>query len=139
MEAKIREAILLGKLPANQRTFVTNWPDGRTDRKDDYVCKPADVIAWALTNAVHVPDEYRDWYHEITKAEKRGPKGGARDVNLYKVIAGLALANGYKPGQKQAQGWRDGIVRELDKKGVPIDADKVTDVIREAFMKLKLM
>lgn len=68
---------------------------------------------------------------------KRGPKTGARDINLYRVITGLSLAMGYREGQKQAQGWREKIVIELQKRGISIDPDRVTDVIREAFKKSK--
>lgn len=137
LELKIREAIVHGKLKAERADLSIDWPDGRIDKREDYVCKPADVIEWALANGEPVPDEYRDWYHEITKGEKRGPKGGARELNLYKVIAGLALVHGYKPKEKkQAQDFRASIVRELDKAGIAIDPDRITDVIREAFERL---
>jgi len=117
---------------------------GGIDPKDlpatetEYRIKPIDAIRWALDADIDVRPECIGWYRDRIKPGKRGPKGGPRDENVYKVIAGLALANGYRPGQKQAQGWRNKITRELDKKGVPLDPDKLTYIIKDAFDKLKI-
>ena len=151
----INAAILAGKLAAERREYKYTPPTpapwelaqrtmlGYTPEKIEPKTitipqiNPIDAVAWAINAGVDIRPECLDKYHELTKPDKRGPKGGARDLNLYKVIAGLALVNGYRPdAKKQAQGWRENIVRTLDMEGIPIDPDRITDVIREAFDKL---
>lgn len=134
LQGEVQQAILLGQLKAERRPVYVR---GRVER-EDYFCKPADVIEWALNVGLPVPDEYAAWYRDRIKPGKRGPKGGPRDANVYRVITGLALANGYRPGQKQAQGWRNKIISELDQKGISLDPDKLTDIIKDAFDKLKI-
>ena len=58
-----------------------------------------------------------------------GPKTGPRDATLHKVIAGLALANGYKRDSKNDQDWMAGIIRKtgLDRKTIKAAIDASLD------------
>jgi len=110
MAKKIREAILSGKLEADRRepagVFRKDTPFdlvGLLSHRQWYV-RPKDVIAWALENAIDVPDEYRQWHQSLTKPKPKARAGGPREKTLYAVIAAMAKTLGYTPGMTTKAG-----------------------------------
>lgn len=146
----INAAILAGKLAAERREYTYTpgtkppWElahyaaFGHTPAKTEpktvyeYLIKPLDAVAWAINAGVSIRTECLDKYHELTKPDKRGPKGGPKDETLYRVIAGLALAHGYKRNSKNAQGWMSTISNEsagLDPKTIKGVIDAALDAL----------
>lgn len=126
LEGRIRSAILLGELKAERRTEYRNG----VAAGEDYYATPLDVLKWALDASLPVPPEYLAWYRKVTRPGKRGPKGGPRDETLYRVIAGLARAHGYKRNSKNDQGWMAEIITltGLDRKTIKAVIDAALDV-----------
>ena len=95
---------------------------------------PEDLIPWAIKMGIPVCSECTDFNKLLSNLSKRGAKGGPKDETLYRVIAGLALANGYKRNSKNAQGWMSTITDQsagLDPKTIKSVIDAALDALDE--------
>ena len=98
---KMRESALIGRLEIAVQNESLSYGIISSQAR---MVRPIDVIAWAYENSVHVSPACAEWYARVTKKKPKSSQPGPRDETLYRLIAAMARALEYTPGQGEKSG-----------------------------------
>jgi hypothetical protein len=73
-------------------------------KNEDGLIRPKFAIAWAMENNIPISSACAEWYAKVTKQKPKTGQPGPRDETLYRLIAAMARALEYTPGQGEKSG-----------------------------------